>query len=425
MSISKYELFYLLINIFSTYIVYSFAKIFFKNNYYSKKGVFFAYFLFYLATSFVYIYFSVFVVNIITTLLFTFIITLCYKSKLSIKIIVTFLNYLLLFTCEAIVAGLIGLTDIDPLQNTYYGNTFSLIIVAILEFSLVKLIGKFKDLNSDTPIPWSFFLIAILVTIISVLFEILLFMQGNISEVVHFFSSVCILLLNFLIFYLYDSISKTFNERINAEILQQKKYQYQNQAKIIQQSYESTRQLRHDIKNHTIVLSELIRNNENEKALEYVSALSGELEPSKIYCNTGIISIDSIVNYKFTKASEIGIMINSEIAIPYDLNLLTNELVAILGNLLDNAIEASCKAKEKYINFRIQYDKGTIIIIMVNSFDGNLKIDENNYKTTKQDDLDMHGIGLNSVKAAIEKYNGEMHVNHTNTEFSVKILLMT
>ena len=179
------------------------------------------------------------------------------------------------------------------------------------------------------------------------------------------------------------------------------------------------------MRNHTIVLSELIRNNENEKALEYVSALSGELEPSKIYCNTGIISIDSIVNYKFTKASEIGIMINSEIAIPYDLNLLTNELVAILGNLLDNAIEASYKAKEKYINFRIQYDKGTIIIIMVNSFDGNLKIDENNYKTTKQDDLDMHGIGLNSVKAAIEKYNGEMQVNHTNTEFSVKILLMT
>ncbi len=147
------------------------------------------------------------------------------------------------------------------------------------------------------------------------------------------------------------------------------------------------------------------------------------LPPAKIYCDTGILSLDSIVNYKFTIAEKSGISVNSEIAIPYDLNLPSNDLIAIIGNLLDNAVEATSKAEEKYIKFHLEYFKGTIIIFVKNSFDGRLNISDNTYKTTKQDDSAMHGIGLKSIKSAIDNYNGEMVINHTDNEFSVKIIL--
>lgn len=327
------------------------------------------------------------------------------------------------FICEAIVAGFLGVTNIDPLQNTYYGDAFSLIMVELLAFLFIKIIGQFKNLSSYASMPWTFFIIAVLVSVISVVFEVFLFMQKGINETVYFFSLICVLLLNFLIFYLYDSIAKAFTKKIQAEISRQKKLYYQNQAKIIQQNYESTRQLRHDMKNHTIALVELIKNNENEKALEYISSISGTLAPAKIYCDTGILSLDSIVNYKFTIAEKSGISVNSEIAIPYDLNLPSNDLIAIIGNLLDNAVEATSKAEEKYIKFHLEYFKGTIIIFVKNSFDGRLNISDNTYKTTKQDDSAMHGIGLKSIKSAIDNYNGEMVINHTDNEFSVKIIL--
>ena len=112
--------------------------------------------------------------------------------------------------------------------------------------------------------------------------------------------------------------------------------------------------------------------------------VSGILEPAKIYCNTGILSIDSIVNYKFTRAEEIGISVDSEITIPNNLNLNSNDLVAILGNLLDNAIEASSKAENKYIKFRTSYDRGTVLIVLTNSYNGELNFEGKSYKTNER-----------------------------------------
>lgn len=378
----------------------------------------------YIATTIVYIFFPLPYLSLICSILSIFLITLSYKSKLSKKLAVTAMTYSLMLIPEIIVAAIIGINNFSPITKSQYGDSFSLIIVEILSLVIANLLKKFKGLSYDTNIPGAFLITAVFVPAISVSIEIFLFMQSDLSDAVYTISLICVLLLNFLVFYLYDSIAKAFNGKIQAEVSQQKKLYYQNQAKIIQQSYESTRQLRHDMKNYTIALSELIKNNENEKASEYIESISGALEPAKTYCETGILSVDSIVNYKFTTAEEAGIAVNSEIAIPYDLDLPSNDLVAILGNLLDNAIEASSKAENKYINFRIEYDKGTIIIVLINSFDGNLNVEGNIYKTTKQDDSAMHGIGLRSIKSVIDKYNGEMKISHTDNEFSVKILLL-
>lgn len=398
-------------------------RLFFNNNFTSKKASVFLYALYYTITSIVYIFFSSIIVNMISSLIATFLITLCYDSKFSKKIVVAVLNYVTINTCEMIVGAVVGLSGVNIFERTYYGDSFCLISVAILEFFVIKIIGKFKSIKGDAPIPKSYLFIAILVPCVSILFETLLFMQENISDVIYALSLICVVSLNFLVIYLYDSISKLFNEKIETEIAKQEVKYYHKQAALIQENSQELKQLRHDMKNYTIALSELIRNNENKKALEYISSFSGILEPAKIYCNTGIVSVDSIVNYKFTRAEEMGVSIDSEITVPNNINLNSNDLIAILGNLLDNAIEASSKAEKKYIRFHMSYDRGTVLIVLSNSYNGDLKLEGKNYKTTKKNNKALHGIGLKSIKSAVEKYNGEIKVTHTDTEFSVKLLL--
>lgn len=414
---------YLFINAFDTYLMYLFMRLFFKNDFISKKAAVFVYSLYYVVSTLVYALFSFVFLNMISSIIVTFIVTLCYRSKISKKIIVTLLNYATMNICEAVVAATIGLGGVDVFEISHYGDSFCLIAVALLDFAVIKIISKFQNLNSNAPIPHTFSIIAILVPCVSVLFEILLFMQKNVSDLVYALSLICVVSLNFLLIYLYDSISKLFDKKIETEMAKQETKYYHKQAELIQNNFQEIKQLRHDMKNYTIALSELIKNNENEKALKYISSVSGILEPAKIYCNTGILSIDSIVNYKFTRAEEIGISVDSKITIPNNLNLNSNDLVAILGNLLDNAIEASSKAENKYIKFRTSYDRGTVLIVLTNSYNGELNFEGKSYKTTKEDNKAIHGIGLKSIKSAVEKYNGAMKVTHTDTEFSVRILL--
>lgn len=400
-------------------------RLFFKNDFISKKAAISVYALYYVVSVLIYALFSSVLLNMISSIAVTFVVTLCYRAKFSKKIIVTLLNYATMNVCEAVVAAAIGLGGVDVFEGSSFGDSFCLIAVAILEFFVIKIIGRFQNLNSNAPIPWSFSIIAILVPCVSVLFEILLFIQENISDLVYALSLICDVSLNFLIIYLYNSISKLFSEKVETEIAKQETEYYHKQAELIQKNSQELKQLRHDMKNYTIALSELIKNNENQKALEYISSISGALESAKIYCNTGILSLDSIVNYKFTRAEEMGISVDSEIVIPYNLNLKSNDLVAILGNLLDNAIEASSKAENKYVKFRMSYDRGTVLIVISNSYNGELDFEDETYKTTKKYDTTIHGIGLKSIKSVVEKYNGEIKVTHTDTEFSVTILMFS
>lgn len=192
MELSLYTVVYLFTNAFDTYLTYSFMKLFFKNNDMNKKGAVFFYSLFYIATSIVYLFFSTAALNMISSLLVTFLVTLCYKSKISKKVIATVLNYLTVCTSEAIVAFALGLSNIEPLDKAYYGDSFSLIIVELLAFIFIKFIGKFKDLSSDNPMPWSFLIATVLISVISVFLEIQLFMQDNVSNTVYALSLMCV-----------------------------------------------------------------------------------------------------------------------------------------------------------------------------------------------------------------------------------------
>ncbi len=414
------SLVFLAVNAFVTYLIHLFLRLFFRDGFAGKKAAIFLFALYYAITSAVYLFFPSILLNMTSSLLATFLLTFAYRARLSKRIVVTVLNYATINACEMVVGAAAGLGGVDLFARTHYGDSFCLLAVAVLEFFVIRLIGRFRGIGSDAPLPKSYSVLAVLVPCLSVLFEAVLFTQETVDDFVYALSLLCLVSLNFLVLSLYDSIAKRFREQAEADAARQQAAYYQKQAQLIQQNARELTRFRHDIKNHTIALRELIRTGQTEKATQYIDSFSGLLEPAESDCSTGIVPVDSIVNYKFARAKEAGISVHAEIAVPNPLQIDANDLTAILGNLLDNAVEAAAKAETKSVKLKISYDKGTLLLALSNSYNGDLP---RGRATTKPDDKTPHGVGLRSVKAAVDKYNGELKITHTDTEFSVKILL--
>ncbi|WP_423219254.1 ATP-binding protein [Acetobacterium malicum] len=105
------------------------------------------------------------------------------------------------------------------------------------------------------------------------------------------------------------------------------------------------------------------------------------------------------------------------------MSILSFDLAIILGNLLDNAIEAVSELKkEREIKTKINYDKGRLIVLVENPYQGERVKVGNRYLTTNKEPS-QHGLGLENVKSVLQKYNGSMGITQQSNIFSVSLLL--
>lgn len=94
----------------------------------------------------------------------------------------------------------------------------------------------------------------------------------------------------------------------------------------------------------------------------------------------------------------------------------------ILGNLLENAIEAARQTEEKKLTVAIKEEKGVLKIHIENSYNGTLIQKGTRLLTTKKE-KELHGLGLGSVENVVQKYHGEMEIEKEKNMFSVRVLL--
>lgn len=150
------------------------------------------------------------------------------------------------------------------------------------------------------------------------------------------------------------------------------------------------------------------------------------MENSNEVISSKNFEIDSILNYMIQQAKSAGISVSSQILIPEQFTH-SFDFVIILGNLLENAIEAASNSSQKYIDLTIQLQKNVLYIEIKNSYDGILQPTGNSnapsFYTTKTTNRHQHGIGLNSVRKIVEKYNGTMDIHASDQTFCVKVIL--
>lgn len=194
----------------------------------------------------------------------------------------------------------------------------------------------------------------------------------------------------------------------NAEYLESQAKYYEN----IKKSNSEIRKLRHDYRNHLTVLSLLIDNGEDDRAKDYIKDLNGSLLAPFGNCNTGNDTSDAIVSDKISKAKDLGINLTIEGKFSYQ-DMKPIDICTILGNILDNAIEAVCRENKAHTisskDIKLEFIT-TDNFFMINETNRTLnpiKYDGTDIISSKQN-KELHGLGLNNIKDSAKKYNGDV-----------------
>jgi sensor histidine kinase regulating citrate/malate metabolism len=132
------------------------------------------------------------------------------------------------------------------------------------------------------------------------------------------------------------------------------------------------------------------------------------------------VAFDSIINYKLRNAVEKEIELQVDVSVPQKLNIEISDVVTIVGNLLDNAINAVMKVKNKEICLKISFSKGNLFINIKNTFNGDVRCIDGEIVSTNGDN---HGYGLKNIRAAVEKHNGYVNIHYIDNMFSVEVFL--
>lgn len=208
--------------------------------------------------------------------------------------------------------------------------------------------------------------------------------------------------------------------RLKTEQMELMECDYQN----LNNTYSANARLYHDLHNHLEILYSYILQGQNEEALNYINDLRTPIEKITQGVWTGQEAVDYLINSKLAVADHYGIETKINIEFPHHTNIKNTDLVAILGNLLDNAIEAMVFSNEtpRLICLTMRRINDMLIIKVENSCMANPDIIGTEIKTTKSND-ELHGWGLKSARAAAERYDGTLEISYTNNRFCIVVVL--
>lgn len=203
------------------------------------------------------------------------------------------------------------------------------------------------------------------------------------------------------------------------QLLEQQK-QFRSQDEEIRSLYESTRRLKHDMKNHIMVLSSYLAVEDYEGAREYASEILDKLNAINSYVETGNELMNHIINEKLQSAREQGVQIKAEIENLSFGKMKSIDFSALLNNMLDNAVEACQKERKgrRELHLNVFAKRGYEAICVKNRIENSV-LQRNPELNSKKNDTASHGIGISRMREITESYQGMFDVYEADEFFCV------
>ena len=247
-------------------------------------------------------------------------------------------------------------------------------------------------------------------------------LSGN-NQILLMLSEFGLILINIICLYITINLSDT-HKREEKLVVEKKQNEYtQKYVQTINEQYEQTRRLRHDMKQYFTVLDGLISERKYSEARALISENYKSISCSEVVVNVGNDYVNSILNAKLTHAKSL--QIDVICSIEKDLSgIESTDLCNLLGNMLDNAIEAAqeCKTEKRSIELNISSLSNRLIVIVRNSINHSILAENPNLVTSKHDKSE-HGYGIKTIKSITEKYDGTIDFFEENLTFVFRVEL--
>ena len=364
---------------------------------------------------------------LICSFITAFIICQIYNSKQYIKLILSVTIIIINIASEMIVSGVLMLTktinfneiNLDP-QLFAIGTLISKFIMFLLV--LIVHFGKRKLNVENISIKYLVILSVLPFTTLSMLiimYQVMFVIDNTKLKLMFIISSILLIFSNIITFSVINRQNSLAKAEYELKLLKDNIDEQTKHYTELQSSHEEIRQIRHNIKSMCIGTIAELKVGKTDNAIEQLQSNIDIIEKSSKTIDTGHPSIDSIIENKLIKCDELNITANLSYQYRELITVNEIEIAVIVGNILDNAIEACQKVdcSEKEIWGSIVVDRQNIIINIKNT-----AISSNNLKTSKIDKKS-HGYGLKSISHIAKKYNGYAKFSFNDNIFTSYVIL--
>lgn len=355
-----------------------------------------------------------------------------FKDKLFVKILVPIslhvIVYILAFGINYFFSAVID-CDYNYLmvESSIYRYIFVILsnliflIVLFLAFNFYKhnyIIMSKKDM-----------LLTLIIPIVSIIIATLSFLvssninMSSLDRIVLGLISILILIFTFINFYLIKSISGNYQLRNENLIISKEKELYQNQIESSEIYMQNISMIKHNIKNQLLCIEGLIDNQKYLEAKAMCQSINKDIDINSHFFNTGNIYFDAILNMVNNKVIENSIDLS--INCTDNLSFIDGvDLAVLIGNLVDNAIEALFNENKKELKIEV-VNKGAYVILSIQNYCTKHILENNPDLVTNKKDSENHGFGLISVRKIVKKYKGDILFNEENNYFMINIMFET
>ncbi|WP_077613080.1 sensor histidine kinase [Clostridium sp. Marseille-P2415] len=361
--------------------------------------------------------------NILLVLLVS---TLSHYGSLKQRCVFSFLVCTVWMLVEIIVIIIMELLGLSGNELQAAGSIISKMCMLILAVVISRYLqGK---LRRDIPVRYFLTILVIPAGSIYLMHHIFLISYQHREYALFAVSaSILLLLVNYVIFEVYDWMARVAEIREQNRLYEQQLELCSRQAEERESLYLELRRMRHDMKNHLTGLLGMVQAGGAEEATCYLQELldDGIAGRPEEVSRSGNIVVDSLVNHKCALARREGIDFEANVFLPISLPFHGGHLAIIFGNILENALEACRDMKDGkgYIRLEASYAKEVLFLTVCNSYKGARKKDRDGRYATTKSDPGRHGLGLASVEQAAACYHGQVEVTDRKGIFQVSVVM--
>lgn len=235
--------------------------------------------------------------------------------------------------------------------------------------------------------------------------------------------SIFMILQNIILYLMINQIQKLLKNKYELSLIREKIDSEKSRVEEATVVWNNIRKVRHDLKNHFAILKGKLEEEDMESCKKYLSELNNTVENMGNLIKSGNSIIDYLINSKLSNLNNVKVLISGYVGNYSDIDEM--DLACILGNVLDNAIEAQKKVTaEKRIELHFLQKNTNRVIVCKNTIDESVLNDNSDLKSTK-DSTEFHGLGHQIVESTVKKYDGMVNYyeDENNTVFCVQIII--